>query len=284
MTLISEATTWLSTNWEVASLGVGGVVTFIGAIILGKERWNTVLERLKVRNTNNGEEPSPQKGLEQQPSSASALQQNVCLLLGQGATGKTTLIRRITNDKKATPEIETSLFRLYEHRLTQNQREYKIILSDYRGQDLGVLTGGILDLESASEVRRKDICSLLLILDICDTEGGVPRIPGAPLPDYGHIQAQIEQWRGQSLNAVLGLLPKERLRFALILVNKIDLFTTEEANEHIPQIRNMLDPLRGMLEKALPHISIDVIFGSAKGASGIDIRDKLTHHAVAQES
>lgn len=274
---LAEATTWM-----VENLGgvLFGFVALVGTIIWGPKGWNTILERLKSQDSSAGNGVPKLPAVQQAPP----VPQNVCLILGQGGTGKTTLISRITDDNAARPEFETILFRLYEHRVTLNQRECKIIFSDYRGQDLGVLTSGILEIEASTEVRRKDLCSLLIILDICDTESGLPRTPETPLPDYEHIQRQVEQWRGQALNAVLGLLTGNRLRFALVLVNKIDLLTTNEATEHLPQIESLLCPLRDKLRGAMPHIPIEVMFGSATGASAIDIRNKLAYHAAAQEA
>ena len=212
-----------------------------------------------------------------------SVHQNVCLLLGQGGTGKTTLISRVTNDDAAKPEIETILFRLYEHRVTLNERECKIVLMDYRGQDLGVLTRGLLDLEASTKLRRVDIRSLMIILDICDTESGVPRNPISPVPDYQHVQRQIEQWQGQALNAVLGILAVRQLQFALVLVNKIDLLTQSEREEHLPRIEVMLRPLLEKLQSVVPHLSVETMLGSAKGAAAIDIRNKLVRHAATPE-
>ena len=75
-----------------------------------------------------------------------------------------------------------------------------------------------------------------------------------------------------------------RCLFALVLVNKTDLLTIGERDEHFLQIEGMLHPLRDKLRKALPHVAIDVIFGSARGAAAIDIRNKLAYHATVQES
>lgn len=219
-----------------------------------------------------------------QVNQARALPQTVCLLLGQGGTGKTTLIRSITADSEAKPEVETLTFRIYEHSITIFRRECRIFLSDYRGQDLGILTKGVLDIERDSLVRRKDISSLLIILDICDTDSGVPRDPQAPVPDYDHIQKQVEQWNGQALNAVVGLLAEGQLRLALVLVNKFDILLLKERGEHEGRIGELLSPLCEKMRAIWPLAQIEVMFGSGNGISAIDIRNKLAFHSTAQES
>lgn len=103
------------------------------------------------------------------------------------------------------------------------------------------------------------------------------------MPDYDHIRKQVEQWNGQALNAVVGLLVECRLRFVLVLINKFDLLLRKEEREHEDQISAILEPFRDKLRSIWPHVQLDIMFGSGNGRSAISIRNTLAHHSVAQE-
>lgn len=204
---------------------------------------------------------------------------NTCILLGQGGTGKTTLIKGVTNDDEAKPDLETISFKLHESRLMHRGLAYCIVFADYRGQDLAVLSEGLTKLTPS---ERQKIVSLVLMVDICDTnEGdGLPRDLNKPI-DYDRVTAQIEQWCGQSLEAIIGIIGAGQLRVALIFVNKFDTLTIPERELHEPQLRSLCEPLQQKLKKVLPLVSVEVLLGAARGAESINIRNRLTHHAVA---
>lgn len=208
-----------------------------------------------------------------------AIRHNTCILLGQGGTGKTTLISRVTNDAKAKPEVETNSFNLHEHRLSTHDYICRIVFADYRGQDLAVLSEG---LSRMSLEDRQKVISLILMIDICDTIDALPRDREKPI-DYRRLLSQTEQWCSQSIDAIVGIIGATQLRFALIFINKLDTLTRTEQEEHESEIKRLCIPLQDKLKKAIPGVSVEILLGSARGAESVDIRNKMARHAIMQE-
>lgn len=199
---------------------------------------------------------------------------SACLILGQGSTGKTTLINRMFADSTAMPEQETMQFGIHRLQIEVDGFEYQILASDYRGQKLDNLTRGILKLEKERQFSRASFSSLLIIMDIGRTLNG-QRVTGESYPDYNRFREQLSQWSGQATEAILGLIEADRLRYALIFVNKIDLLSDLDEQQHRPTLKAECEELQQKIRHILPIAKVEVRLGSAQNADAMLIRDTL---------
>lgn len=228
------------------------------------------------------------------PKLTSESKKNAILLLGQGGTGKTTLIQHLFHDEDANPATQTEVCKVYEKSLktknenvdsgSGNSSQFHLFVADYKGQNVGTLVRGFIELQSSpnAPIKYKHVNSLIMVVDIFtpgefhddDIENAMNE-----KPDVARIESHLEQWNDTALDAVSGLLT-DSVGLVCVFINKIDLLKSDYSLE---EIERNFSPLIQRLRKRFPKpIRLEVIFGSAKKHIGIYEIEKMLRETGVQ--
>jgi len=257
----TSTVTWAIEHWPaIAAFAATGMAAI--AIIFGR-RIRPIRQYLERR-------------LSQSKSDNAGGDEQVCACLRLGHGGKTTLIRNMFSDTKAVPDTRTIEYRMHQYRADVSGTQYHVKISDYQGQDLGEVTRGIVRHERDGTFRAVNFNALMVVLDLCATREGDGRpVPGSVVPDKGRFTDQANQWGGQAMQAVLGLLDATKIRYALIFVNKIDALSALEQSEFSTEMKDTCEILSQKLRALLPYASVNIRIGSAQKEGALKIRGEL---------
>lgn len=202
---------------------------------------------------------------------------NSIMLLGLGGSGKTSLIKALTNDNLADPRAETADYRIFSVSIDlpgdgSPKTRCKLFISDYIGQNLGSLIRAFIEQQQIeySPMRYGYVNSLILVLDIfpppqlADTKS-----TKSTKPDKDRIQNNIDAWNDQVLSAVYGLLTPS-LKYVCIFINKTDLLVNNSDNM-IENIRSNYESIRRLISQRSRGARVETIVGSAETGEGVNI-------------
>jgi hypothetical protein len=224
--------------------------------------------------------------------------QIVSLIIGLGGSGKTTLIRTLTNLPDARPEVRTSRFQVHRAELWREEAgvfgprkkdRCVIHIADYNGQRLDLFFGSIMELQAAkgSPVRYGSINALIFLCDLYPP----PLVPGdPPRTDQAAVNDQLARtlgfWSTSMIDALFGLTTTS-LKYLCFFVNKTDLLGAPLTSELHQEILLKYASVRSHLNKYSEGIHFRSIVGSAQANVGIpDLREDLitAAHAASQRS
>jgi len=200
---------------------------------------------------------------------------NSVMLLGLGGSGKTTLVRALTNVHEANPRIATAEYDIHSVALDipgdSPTTRCQLFISDYAGQDLGSLIAAFLDQQKLpySPMRHGYVRSLIVVVDLF----APPELSGAKgtaqdAIDSSRVAEQIAAWNEQCLSAIFGMLTKS-LNYVCLFINKGDLLTLDHAQITATALTAYL-PLRKHLERQSRGAVVEIIVGSAETGWGLN--------------
>lgn len=221
--------------------------------------------------------------------------QNLVVPIGESGSGKTTMVRFLTDDVVADNSESTMRFRMHgrdyqvrERRLDGRSEIHKVhvAVADYRGQNLGTLFQGL----TRSPRRRGDysfarINTLVFIVDLFPP----PRMIGGafveddarrPAPDAARIRHHLAKWSDDTLQIIFGSMNADALQSVCLFINKADLLSAEEARARSVEAYR---PLIERLERYCASIGTapKVILGSLKtGENCLELRDHVLKNAI----
>lgn len=244
-----------------------------------------ILKRLigKDAQSNNTKPKQLESGESKSNSEKNRQAMCACLLLGFGGAGKTTLIRRMFGGGRAEPGVKTEVFQLHRFRGEIDNITHELVVTDYRGQSLGQVTSGVANLENSHGIHRHQFNAVVVMLDICATGDSDARpAPGSDVPDYKRLKSNVDQWSGQAIDGVLGIIDKSKIRLAVIFVNKFDVLTHEQGEVHRKKLRQTCLKLEQRLAQEIPFANIEIRLSSAMAEGALDLRDSLLR--IARQS
>lgn len=205
------------------------------------------------------------------------------MLIGEGRSGKTTLIRNLLMDPAARPSQRTMNYKIYQQSSEQADRRGKMwmFISDYHGQHVGQLVSAFLlqQRKSFSPMAYGYVNALVLIVDIwAESTVDEPDPKNLARPDSARIQEQLNQWSKTALKAIFGMLTEDSLNYVCLFINKADLLANQNDFE---LIKEEFSSLKDHLKSLAPDLTVNVIVGSAKDGTGIpELRDGLIRSSV----
>jgi len=210
---------------------------------------------------------------------------NSILLIGLGGTGKTTLIRNLLLVNCADPKLKTDNCDIYSGERSayrkatnskresddQNEDSYLFHITDYKGQNIGTLVRGFLELQNKpnSPIKLNHVNSLILMVDIF-RPGSSHDDPDSrkiqDKPDITRIEEHLQQWSDVALDAVFGFLEKKSLKFVCLFINKQDLLSPNYKLSIEKDFEPLINKLR---EKTRNATEVKILIGSAEKADRI---------------
>ena len=183
-----------------------------------------------------------ERGIVEPVQIGSSETRNSIVLLGLGGSGKTSLIRNVFQQKKATPERTTSEYTIYRSSHSIENQKCNFFVSDYVGQNLGNLVGSFIEQQKIpfSEMSYGYINSLVLVVDLFPPKASPvsPDLEPAEQPDLERVTRHLHQWNETALDAVFGMLTVPELSYVCLFVNKYDLISNNS-----PQSRRSIEAL-----------------------------------------
>lgn len=211
------------------------------------------------------------------------------LVLGIGGSGKTTLVRRLTEDPTANPAKATNEFRIhgitFELPANSPNKRCRFYVADYIGQNLGSLIRGFVEAqqEGGTALAYGFITSLVLVVDLVEP----PELAGdstepTPIISKSRVKRNLDAWNEQALSAVYGLLTA-KLQFVCLFVNKADAIS-RSAPEVEKEARALYAPLHSELGKRARGAEFLLTVGSAdKGAGVAGLKESLVRHSISSK-
>lgn len=200
------------------------------------------------------------------------------VLVGEGGSGKTSIIRSIAAMSKADPAVPTMASApLYcissEVSVIRNKRRLRrriaLNIQDYRGQ----ITQDLLK-SSIVLARNGAMTAIVLVIDLFPpVKKGSLQLP-ARKPDPMRVAGQLKKYGLGFLELLEGLLRENLIGF-LIFVNKVDLLDLKPTDAQ-GVARDAVQPLYDEIVGRFETYRTRVIIGSAKlgqGVSGFDGED-----------
>jgi hypothetical protein len=196
---------------------------------------------------------------------------NSIILLGLGGSGKTSLIRNVFQQKRATPERTTAEYTIYKSSHAVDNQKYNFFISDYVGQNLGNLVGSFIEQQKIaySEMTYGYINSLVLVVDLFPpkADATAPELQPEDGPNPQRVERHLSQWNETALDAVFGLLTVPELSYVCLFINKYDLIAqnTSDSKRNIEKLYGKLFAYLRM-KVAGQGVDCEMMIGSA--ASG----------------
>jgi GTPase SAR1 family protein len=203
---------------------------------------------------------------------------NSVLVLGLGGSGKTSLIKSVTNNPDANPKIKSADFKIYDTAVGITNpagaefKKMRLFISDYAGQNLTTLFSGFINEQRNlySQMRYGYLNSLILVVDLFDPpENNDDVIKPKSNWEQGRVKENLNEWNKQVLQAVVGLFTKADFKYICLFINKIDLvnnLTAEKKKEILEEFSSIYDTL----EQFGNGLTVERIIGSASDGTGIN--------------
>ena len=202
------------------------------------------------------------------------------MIIGLGGVGKTALIRKLLRNTDADHTKSTDQYTEYHTDFINKKgqhgpsQRWSIFAGDYRGQNVGQLIA-----EFVSQQKRPFqalsygfITSLILVVDILPPQNS--NLPGKrKTPDLKRIRRNVNQWSDTALDAVFGLLTKEKLSYVCLFINKWDRLDADESS-----VRKPFEPLHRKLKDMADanEAQFQIVLGSAITGEGVnDVEEAL---------
>jgi hypothetical protein len=193
---------------------------------------------------------------------------NSIVLLGVGGSGKTSLIKNIFHQKKATPERKTDEYTIFASSHAVDGQKYNFFVSDYVGQNLGNLVGSFIEQQkiSYSEMTYGYINSLVLIVDLFPPKANPtdPEPQTEMEPNRDRVDYNLWQWNETAIDGVFGMLTVPELSYICLFINKYDLIR-EHSAESKRKIEKLYEKLFNYVCTKVAGLGVDceMMIGSA---------------------
>jgi hypothetical protein len=206
---------------------------------------------------------------------------HLILLLGETASGKTTLIKQAfsystrlagaPNPRRATDDIGIYTV-LHETKTDRSAEAYRYDIIDYRGSDPGQIAQQ-WDY-AVKDLKMKEVTALILIVDIF---GAGENQDERQNQNKEEVRRLVAYWQGAlaTLSGSIGNRPD----LVVLFINKLDLLKNlpmrsivSGVGSRIPQIKSELSPLVQVLKNIFA-VEVDVIAGSL--LYGVGVNDLL---------
>lgn len=203
------------------------------------------------------------------------------LLIGEGGSGKTSIIRALSGSYDAAPDKSTAFPRTYsivhevdvidENGGIKRSLE-RIYANDYRGQD----SSQLMQTNELTK-REKRIASTIMVIVVdlfaLAPAGGDPLEPQRQ-PDQQRIDSQIAAYPPNMLDIIFNL--SDSLSGVVLFINKVDLIR-QMPPRNIRDAKQAYEDLATILHERGKHFAFEVIVGSASkglGITGFDPTEK----------
>lgn len=272
---------------------IGGCVTVLTAIIgavvtLGQQG------TIRSKNQQIQEKEHTIRGYKLPRPIPSKDKRNTILLIALGGTGKTSLIKSLSQDPDANPEQETVAFDIYSFNRASKREEtaespyvkYWFRIADYKGQNIGELVRAFIEQQKNPYplLAYGYIDSLIIMVDL------IPPKPAPDAPDIAptgkidcdRVNFHLTQWNDTALNAIFGLLTSE-LKYVCLFINKIDLMTDRSLSAD-EMYKNEFKDLAERIKKRCGKARFEILLGSAlKGTQVNLLEHRLMENSAPSE-
>lgn len=195
------------------------------------------------------------------------------VIVGEGGTGKTSLIRALSGSRRAAPSRSTAFQSTYciVHEVDIEPAEdrpdrllERIYANDYQGQ----LTGQLVNIPELAE-REKAIKStvLVIVVDLFPSLGAIgPRQQAKAEWDAQRVQMNLDAYSNTMLQLIFAI-PKE-LKRIILFINKVDLLIPYNPDTE-SKILAAYDVLIQRLNTRGRQFEVNVVLGAASKGTGI---------------
>lgn len=207
---------------------------------------------------------------------------NSIIIVGLGGCGKTTLIRSLSKDDKANPEVPTSGYTKFHWSERANDSEplYTYYAADHKGQNIGTLIKGLIEEQKIpySPMTWGAVNSLIFFVDVANAYDAKTQ----NIEDFKQeverswkerIQENTRQWSPIALDTIFGFTTKSStdantnsLKYVCLFINKVDLLLDREE-----EIKMLYQNLIQDLSSRCSGLKFEVILGSVKTGLGLPI-------------
>lgn len=204
-------------------------------------------------------------------------------LVATGGTGKTQLIRSLTNNENAQPQRKTTVAEVYSHSMTYTMVGSRLPLSvtinvvDHVGQSMATVA------EIAQGIR-----DIHIVVFMVDVRSPPPRynqeVQPSPNVDDARIKVHRDLWDEDMLSMTYGTLKRDSLCYVVLFVNKLDLIT-DRSEAVMSHLREQYSTIRTELVN-LTHAEDRVvsIYGSALKGEGVPLLRQLILAVMKERS
>ena len=189
-------------------------------------------------------------------------------LVGEGGSGKTSIIKSLTAAPEAAPDIATNSISTYSlvHEVTvlnkerniKSRRFYRFYIDDYEGQNLPELMG-----DSALKERYKKIPDAIPVIVVDLFEGGGNSTSKVFCEE--RINYQLSIYNDVVIQFILKHTPKSE--DTIIFINKLDMLQTIRSSSYTQAIEKYDDLIKKF--KEVRGRRLHVIVGSARSGLGV---------------
>ena len=203
------------------------------------------------------------------------------LLIGEGGSGKTSIIRALSGSYDAAPDRSTAFPRTYSivHEvdiIDQNgsikRSLERIYANDYRGQDSSQL------METKELVKREKRITSTIMVIVVDlfalAPAGGDSLEPQRQPDKKRIDSQIAAYPPNMLDIIFSL--SDNLSGVVLFINKVDLIK-QMPPRNVIDAKQAYEDLSTKLHERGKHFTFEVIVGAASkglGITGFDPTEK----------
>lgn len=201
------------------------------------------------------------------PKLKSGHRRNTIMVVGDGNSGKSTLIKNFTDHLNLKTE-KTTKFLVSTGGCVERDTHYHFVFADYVGQDLGTLISSFVQeqLKPYADIRYRYVNTLVFVVDLFDdaqtkraVEEGDAFVPFETFNEQ-RVQEQLTLWNRYSLDAVFGMHGFVRgediargtrmgLRLVTLLINKLDMVANSNDPAVLRRIKAAYDPLTRELSR-----------------------------------
>jgi GTPase SAR1 family protein len=204
-------------------------------------------------------------------------------LVATGGTGKTQLIRSLTNNENAQPQKKTTSAALYSHSMNYTLAGERLPLPvtinvvDHVGQSMatvGEIAQGLPDIH--------------IVVFMVDVRNPPPKYNQQVQPssnvDDARIKVHRNLWNEDMLSLTYGTLKRDSLSYVVLFVNKLDLIT-DRSETMMNHIREQYSSIRTELVN-LTHAEERVvsIYGSALKGEGVPQLNQLIFAVMKEQA
>ncbi len=204
-------------------------------------------------------------------------------LVATGGTGKTQLIRSLTNDENAQPQRKTTVAEMYSHSMNYTMAGSRLALPvtinvvDHVGQSMATVA------EIAKGIR--DIHIVVFMVDVREPPPTYnQQVQPSPNVDDARIKVHRDLWDGDMLSMTYGTLKRDSLCYVVLFINKLDLLT-DRSEAVMNHVRDQYSGIRTELVN-LTHAEDRVvsIYGSALKGEGVPLLRQLILAVMKERS